>query len=140
MWITFDEQEEILEVFSEKPDGEMEKCLQLQFILMEKLTCIFSRDKTGKIHLFPQKLEEGDENEIIKLARDIGLALERIHKEKILHRDIKLENIFYSSEKKQYKLGDFGDCSGHIGWNGQHDRIHERIWGAGSTWRTERPL
>lgn len=108
VWITFDEQEEILEVFSEKPDGEMEKCLQLQFILMEKLTCIFSRDKTGKIHLFPQKLEEGDENEIIKLARDIGLALERIHKEKILHRDIKLENIFYSSEKKQYKLGDFG--------------------------------
>ncbi|MDE7431348.1 MAG: protein kinase, partial [Lachnospiraceae bacterium] len=35
-------------------------------------------------------------------------ALQRAHNKNILHRDIKLENVFYSPEKKQYKLGDFG--------------------------------
>ena len=42
------------------------------------------------------------------MAYDIGLALKEAHLKNIIHRDIKLENIFYSDSDHRYKLGDFG--------------------------------
>ncbi len=47
------------------------------------------------------------EPEIIQVGIDICNALEFCHKMNILHRDIKLDNIFISSAGT-YKLGDFG--------------------------------
>ena len=47
------------------------------------------------------------EKDVVKLAIDICEALETCHAKKIIHRDIKIDNIFVSSEGG-YKLGDFG--------------------------------
>lgn len=47
------------------------------------------------------------ENEIIDLGIDICSALEICEKHKIIHRDIKVDNIFVSANG-DYKLGDFG--------------------------------
>lgn len=96
----------------EKKESEEENKLEgnfihLQFILMEKITPIFKIDKFTHT-LLPHKLAMYDEKEILKLAYDIGTALSRAHKKKLIHRDIKLENIFYSSKDDHYKLGDFG--------------------------------
>lgn len=82
--------------------------ITLQFIVMEKLVSVLSSDIAGKRILFPKELESFNEREVRKFAYDIGNALAIAHKKKILHRDIKLENIFYDTKKKCYKLGDFG--------------------------------
>ena len=82
--------------------------LDLQFIMIEKLIPILKRDKAGNPKLYPKELADFKESEIMKLAHNIGTALERAHEKKLLHRDIKLENVFYDPQKKVYKLGDFG--------------------------------
>lgn len=46
-------------------------------------------------------------NDVIKLATDVCNALEVCHEQKIIHRDIKPDNIFVS-QNGDYKLGDFG--------------------------------
>lgn len=46
-------------------------------------------------------------DDVVKLAIDICSALEVCHKQKIIHRDIKPDNIFVS-KNGDYKLGDFG--------------------------------
>lgn len=48
-----------------------------------------------------------NEQEVINLGIDICKALETCQKHNIVHRDIKLENIFISNHG-DYKLGDFG--------------------------------
>lgn len=97
--------EKVEETSMERQEGNV---LRLQFIVMEKIDTVISHDKSGKPHLTPNKLAEFDEKEILKLAYDIGHAILRAHEKKVLHRDIKLENIFYSSKEKHYKFGDFG--------------------------------
>lgn len=47
------------------------------------------------------------EDQVIKIAKDMCAALELCSKYKIIHRDIKPQNIFYS-KNGDYKLGDFG--------------------------------
>lgn len=46
-------------------------------------------------------------NDVIELATDVCNALEVCHEQKIIHRDIKPDNIFVS-QNGDYKLGDFG--------------------------------
>lgn len=88
-----------------KPDGG--KYLHLQFILMEKISPVLV--SYGFEHkLFPHKLETFDEAEIMKLAYEVGMAIDQAHKSNLIHRDIKLENIFYDAKGQHYKLGDFG--------------------------------
>lgn len=82
--------------------------LDLQFVLMERLEPVLCSARFGKVQLHPARLAGGDEQEIITLAGHITQALETAHKGKMLHRDVKLENIFYDSRRKRYKLGDFG--------------------------------
>ncbi len=79
------------------------------FILMERLEPILSSDQKGNKVLF-SRLQNTNENEIIKLAIDIGRALKaaHTHSSKIIHRDVKLDNVFWDERLGVYKLGDFG--------------------------------
>ncbi len=80
-----------------------ENTLCLHFAVMDKLTPIISSDRT-----VIDRLRVYNEDEILKLANDIGNAICEAHKCNLIHRDIKPENIFYDSRVNTYKLGDFG--------------------------------
>lgn len=67
------------------------------YLLMEYLTALPSYIET---HQFKVK-------DVIKVGTDILSALIECHKRKIIHRDIKSDNIFISDDG-DYKLGDFG--------------------------------
>ncbi|XP_032536815.1 serine/threonine-protein kinase Nek5 isoform X1 [Chiroxiphia lanceolata] len=49
-----------------------------------------------------------DEDQILSWFVQISLGLKHIHDKKILHRDIKAQNIFLSNNGRVAKLGDFG--------------------------------
>ncbi|NXY21146.1 NEK5 kinase, partial [Atrichornis clamosus] len=49
-----------------------------------------------------------DEDQILSWFVQISLGLKHIHDKKILHRDVKAQNIFLSNSGKVAKLGDFG--------------------------------
>ncbi|KGL80798.1 Serine/threonine-protein kinase Nek5, partial [Tinamus guttatus] len=49
-----------------------------------------------------------DEDQILSWFVQIALGLKHIHDRKILHRDVKAQNIFLSKKGKVVKLGDFG--------------------------------
>ncbi|NXG08268.1 NEK5 kinase, partial [Sakesphorus luctuosus] len=49
-----------------------------------------------------------DEDQILSWFVQISLGLKHIHDKKILHRDVKSQNIFLSNNGKVAKLGDFG--------------------------------
>ena len=108
LWITFDENDHIVSAEKKKPVKLSRTSLKLQFIVMEKMIPVIKKNRNGSRNLIPEALEKGEEKEILKLAYDIGTALKGAHHNKTLHRDIKLENVFYSEKKKTYKLGDFG--------------------------------
>ena len=108
LWVTLDGKDNVVSANKDKPDTLLRTTIKLQFVLMEKIPSVISRTKGGNIRMLPENLAQGDEKEILKLAYDIGFALKMAHSKKILHRDVKLENVFYSEKKKQYKLGDFG--------------------------------
>lgn len=85
---------------------ETEKSLHLQFVLMEKLCKLIEKDRFSNVRLLREEL--CNEAEVIKFAFEIGQALATAHTNKFLHRDIKLENIFWDENERVYKLGDFG--------------------------------
>jgi hypothetical protein len=49
-----------------------------------------------------------DESYVLDIFVQLALATKHVHDRKIIHRDIKTENIFLSSHKRVVKLGDFG--------------------------------
>lgn len=106
--IVFDESGRVQEVKDATKESweEEDNCLRLQVVLMEKLDVLLSKDRFQNVSLLVDSLR--DESEVIKFAFQIGHALNVAHNNKILHRDIKLENIFWDNEQKIYKLGDFG--------------------------------
>ena len=91
---------------NEKASGQSDIVLAL--VLMEKLKSILENDRFSGVKL--KRKELSNENGIILFARDISFALLKADELNILHRDIKLENIFYDAEKNIYKLGDFGNA------------------------------
>ncbi|MBR4342919.1 MAG: protein kinase [Lachnospiraceae bacterium] len=111
--VFIDEQEnvtnaEAIDGRSEEPDQVPRNCLNLSFVVMDRLSPVLIRKKNGKAELFPEKLAQFEEKEIVKLAYDVGRGLLNIHTEGAVHADIKLENIFYSPVSKRYQIGDFG--------------------------------
>lgn len=80
----------------------------LGLILIEKLETVIENDKFSGVRLIREELCK--EEKIINLAKDISFSLMKADELNILHRDIKLENIFYDAEKNIYKLGDFGNA------------------------------
>ncbi len=103
---------EKLNIFSdEEPEDPSDgNYLYLQFVAMERLAPVIRKQEGAVPELFPEKLARFDEKEILHLACDIGTALNEAHKNGYIHRDVKLENVFYSEKEKRYKLGDFGEA------------------------------
>ena len=82
--------------------------LVLVLIKMEKLSPIIEQNFTGDYSFKIPAIKASDEKEILSLAINIAEALDTSHSMKIMHRDVKLENIFYDESRQIYKLGDFG--------------------------------
>ncbi len=108
LWLTLDSEDNLVSADYVKPDNLPRTAIKLQFIVMEQISPVIERTKAGNIKMNPQILAEGDEKEILRMAYDIGFVLKQAHADNVLHRDVKLENIFYSQKDKKYKLGDFG--------------------------------
>ena len=106
--LVFDDNDVITEVKDATKEvwEETEKTLHLQFVLMEKLEELIEKDRFAKVKLLRDDLNTG--SEVLKFAFEIGQALATAHTNKCLHRDVKLENIFWDANEKIYKLGDFG--------------------------------
>ncbi len=98
----------VLDVKNDDSGADKEGWLALLMIRMELLRPILDQSLTGDLSLTVPGLEAIDESEIIRLALNIAGALDVSHKHNVTHRDVKLENIFYDSESRSYKLGDFG--------------------------------
>lgn len=107
LWICFDDSDNIVSIRQEQDKKTSLNVLKLQFIVMEKESPVISRDEKRRVIIRPHKLLS-QETEMLKFAYDIGTALQKAHTNNILHRDVKLENVFYSEKEKAYKLGDFG--------------------------------
>lgn len=106
--LVFDDNDVITEVKDATKEvwEETEKTLHLQFVLMEKLEELIEKDRFAKVKLLRDDLNTG--SEVLKFAFEIGQALATAHTNKCLHRDVKLENVFWDANEKIYKLGDFG--------------------------------
>lgn len=102
-----DEQGESVTILSEKEKGfEQKEGRVFQILLTEKLEQLISKNSIGQVVLQIRELQS--EQKIVELAEDIGRALLAVHSNGVLHRDVKLENIFYDKVHHCYKLGDFG--------------------------------
>ncbi|XP_042724068.1 serine/threonine-protein kinase Nek5-like isoform X3 [Lagopus leucura] len=123
-----DEQCVIKEIdLAEMPVKEKEAS-QKEVILLAKMkhanivTFYASLQEENKLYIVMEYCDGGDlmkrinmqhgvlfeEDQILSWFVQISLGLKHIHDRKILHRDIKSQNIFLSSNGKVAKLGDFG--------------------------------
>ncbi|XP_063808009.1 serine/threonine-protein kinase Nek5 isoform X2 [Pseudophryne corroboree] len=73
------------------------------YIVMEYCDCGDLMNRIGK-----QRGVLFDEDQILSWFVQISLGLKHIHDRKVLHRDIKAQNIFLTSNGTLVKLGDFG--------------------------------
>lgn len=115
--IVLDEEGNLREVTDVEGELWEEDGLRIQFILMEQLEDIVNKNRFGKVSLLRSDLQE--EEGVIDLAIQIGQALYYAHDNNVLHRDVKMENIFWDETSGGYKLGDFGIAKHVIEGNAQ---------------------
>lgn len=109
VWLSSDNDVKKVEVIDNKDGGDASgDFLNLYFLAMEYAKPVIKKKKNGEIELYPKKLQKFDIKEILKLTEEVGIALQDLHSDELIHRDVKLENIFYSETNKCYKIGDFG--------------------------------
>lgn len=89
------------EIWEEEESG-----IHLQLVLMEKLEQLIEKDRFGNAKLLREELNT--QTQVLQFALEIGQALQISHTNNCLHRDVKLENIFWDEAEQVYKLGDFG--------------------------------
>lgn len=107
MKLIFDDEDNVTGLVRDNEESfDASEGLPIQMILMEKLESIISKDKYGNVYLTRNELRT--EEEIINFTKQIGRAIFTVHSYSVLHRDIKLENIFWDPVSGRYKLGDFG--------------------------------
>ena len=82
--------------------------ISLVFIKMEKLERIIADTITDDRYICLPELEDADDKTVLEFAIDIAEALNVSHKMNIMHRDVKLENVFYDKNSGKFKLGDYG--------------------------------
>ena len=104
--IALDDEGKLRQVTEVKGERLNRDDIYVQFMLMDKLEDIIERKRFGYISLKREELAK--EDEVLDFALQVGLALYHAHTNNILHRDVKLENIFWDAVSKKYKLGDFG--------------------------------
>lgn len=82
------------------------------FVEDKALMIVMEYAEGGTIYDYlDKKLKKGvllEEEEILRLFAQILLALHHVHKCKILHRDLKTQNILLNKKQKIVKIGDFG--------------------------------
>ena len=104
------------------------KCGYDILIRMEYLECFGSRIRKKDISVATQ--------DVINLAYDIGNALLDVHKNKMIHRDIKPDNIFID-EFGYYKLGDLGVTKNINASGYASTRTGTEPYAAPEVWRSE---
>jgi len=82
--------------------------LAFVFIKMEKLEKIIEDTVTGDRLFCLPEVQNIDDKTSLEFAIDIAEALYTSHKKNVMHRDVKLENVFYDVTTGKFKLGDFG--------------------------------
>ncbi|NXP19695.1 NEK5 kinase, partial [Scytalopus superciliaris] len=118
----------IKEINLTKMPMEEKKSSQKEVILLAKMkhanivTFYASLEEKDKLYIVMEYCDGGDlmkrinmqhgvlfdEDQILSWFVQISLGLKHIHDKKILHRDVKAQNIFLSNNGKVAKLGDFG--------------------------------
>lgn len=104
--ITLDDDINVSGIYEVENESWKDEGIHIQFVLMEKLEQVIVKDRFKKAYLTRPILHE--EKEVAKFALQIGEAIHLAHKNSILHRDIKIENILWDESENCYKLGDFG--------------------------------
>lgn len=74
-------------------------------VLMERLESVLSVNEGGKMTFLNRR--EVTQSEVLNFAMQIGQAVLELHNRRIVHGDIKLENILFNKKRNCYKLGDF---------------------------------
>lgn len=80
----------------------------LLLVLTERLEPLLSMNPYRQITLQREELRSPEE--VLQLALQIGQALCVMHMGNVLHRDIKLENIYWNEREQVYQLGDLGSA------------------------------
>ncbi len=87
---------------------EVQKITDFKYLFMIRMEYVYSLTEMIKNHDIMMS-----ENNVLKIACDIGKALAYVHKNGIIHCDVKPDNFFCDSSGR-YKLGDF-NVSKYVG-------------------------
>ncbi|MDD6657114.1 MAG: protein kinase [Lachnospiraceae bacterium] len=106
--VKLDEKGVVEDVIADGSGADKFGWLAFVFIKMEKLEKIIEDTVTGDRLFCLPEVQNLDDQTSLEFAIDIAEALYTSHKKNVMHRDVKLENVFFDAESGKFKLGDFG--------------------------------